>query len=183
MLAEESNKEFGWDGCHLKITCHIDMLFHVHILEVYVQICVRYEDSIIKAINGTAVHRQHQQWWQWCQWRWQHHTMDKSWLHRLTGMYAKWDKKLKCSVCHHYRFLLCLAISHYSDWSNLDISGYFSHQEIRIRLLLFKRQTMVLCCCISRCEFTVYFVFLCKEINRNTHYSGRVVICLTPGGN
>ena len=53
MLAEESNKEFGLDGCHLKNTCHIDLLFHMHILEVYVQICVRYEDSIFKAINGT----------------------------------------------------------------------------------------------------------------------------------
>ena len=89
MLAEESNKEFGWDGCHLKTTCHIDLLFHVHILEVYVQICVRYEDSIVKAINGTAVHRQH--WWQ-CQWWWRWHMTDKSWLHRLIDMYAKWAK-------------------------------------------------------------------------------------------
>ena len=73
MLAEESNKEFGWDGCHLKNTCHIDLLFHVNILEAYVQICVRYEDSITKAINGTAVHRWHQQWW-WHQWQQQWHT-------------------------------------------------------------------------------------------------------------
>ena len=28
---------------------------------------------------------------------WQWHTMDKSWLHRLIGMYAKWAKKQKAS--------------------------------------------------------------------------------------
>ena len=47
-------------------------------------------------ITGTAVHiRWHQQWWWqqwWHQWWWQWHTMDKSWLHRLIDMYAKWAK-------------------------------------------------------------------------------------------
>ena len=57
----------------------------MHILQIYVHICARYEVAMIKAITGTAVHRQ----WQW---QWQQHMMDKSWLHRLTGMYVKWAK-------------------------------------------------------------------------------------------
>ena len=40
----------------------------MHILGVYVHIPARYEVSMINAITGTAVHRQHQWWW-WWQWR------------------------------------------------------------------------------------------------------------------
>ena len=41
--------------------CHIDPIFHVHILGIYVHISARYEVSVINAVTGTAVHRRHQQ--------------------------------------------------------------------------------------------------------------------------
>ena len=66
----------------------------MHILGVYIHVSARYEVSMSNAVTGTAVHRwQHQwQWWWWHQRWWQWHMMDKSWLHRLLGMYAKWAK-------------------------------------------------------------------------------------------
>ena len=77
-------------------------LTQYYILGVYLHVSARHEVSMIKAVTGTAVHRHQHQWWQqwrWCQWqhqrRWQWHTTDKSWLHRLIGMYAKWAKKEK----------------------------------------------------------------------------------------
>ena len=73
--------------CHFKSICHIDSIFHVHILEVYVHVSARYKVSMSNAVTGIAVHR----WWHQ-RWR-QQHTMDKSWLHRLIGMYAKWANK------------------------------------------------------------------------------------------
>ena len=71
----------------------------MHILKIYVHISTRYEVSMSNVVTATAVHRQqHQWWWQqwwWYQWWWQQHKTDKSWLHRLIGMYAKWAKKME----------------------------------------------------------------------------------------
>ena len=63
------------------------------ILGIYVHVSARYEVSMSNAVTGTAVHRWQHHWWWWRQWWWQQHVTDKSWLHRLIGMYAKWAKK------------------------------------------------------------------------------------------
>ena len=77
--------------------CHIDLIFHVHILGVYIHKFARYKVSMIKAVTGRAVHRRCQCWQCRCWWHgWQHHTTDRAWLHRLI---TKWAKN--CNVLYH----------------------------------------------------------------------------------
>ena len=54
-------------------------------------ISARYKVSVINGLTEPAVHIWHQWQWQY-QWPWRRHTTDKSWLHRLIGMYAKLAK-------------------------------------------------------------------------------------------
>ena len=108
----------------------------MYILGVYVHVCTRYEITIIKAVTGIAVHRQHQwwcqwqwQWWwqwqwqQWCQWQWQWHMTDKLGLHKPIGMYAKWAKK-----CKTYKTQAILQIP-FNGICNLKIFFICSMQE------------------------------------------------------
>ena len=44
-------------GCHLKITCQIVLIFHVHIPGTYVHTVARYEVSTNKHMNKRTVHK------------------------------------------------------------------------------------------------------------------------------